>query len=301
MLFRCLKQVFECGRPERPAPRAGLRLDALEDRTVPSTVVTDFPGYGLYRYDTSAQTWEQLNGHDAATLAVDSATGDVVATFRGFGTALWQPSIGWIMLTGADASLLSISGSAQSIVGQFGAAGVWEFHPNTGWFQLTAANSTSVAVDAAGDVVAEFPGYGVWYFTATNASWSQLTAANASQVVFGDVGYVVGEFPGAGVWDWATSDNTWLQLDNLDAVVLAGTGAGGLVGLSIKGYGTYAYNPDAGSWALRTAAVADLLATNGADFAAVFAGQGTWHFDFASGAWTETHPFDASGIGNGGA
>jgi hypothetical protein len=295
MLFRnlnnLLSKIASQDRPTRASTRP--ELEVLEARTVPSFVVADFPGYGVYRYDTLTMTWGHLNGHDAATLAVDSTTGDVVATFQGYGTAEWTPATGWRTLTGAEASQLAFSGSDQNVVGQFGGDGIWAFHPSTGWAQLTAANSSSLSVDAAGDVAAEFPGSGVWYFAAPSSTWTQLTAAEASQVVLGDVGYVVAEFPGSGVWDVNASDNNWHQINGNDALSLAGSGAGGLVGMSFGGYGTYSYDRFSGQYTRLSYDIANDLATNGTDFAAVCQDNGTFHYDASTGQWNAIDDLDA--------
>jgi hypothetical protein len=276
--------------PAAPAATVRPTLDVLEDRTVPSTVVADFNGQGLFRYDTPSQTWQQINGNDPSAMAVDSATGDVVATFPGYGTALWTAgSGGWTVLTGAEATVLSMAGSDQNIVGEFPGYGVWAFHPNTGWLQLTAADASVVATDAAGNVAGEFPGNGVWYFSGPDNAWTQMTPADASQLVMGDVGFVVGQFDGYGVWA-AQYGGDWSQLTGADAESLTGSGAGGLVGASFYGYGTYAYDPNANSWNLLTTDTGDSLATDGADFAGVFWDgycQVTSFYDYYAGGWTQ--------------
>jgi hypothetical protein len=242
----------------------------LEDRAVPSTVVADQPGYGLYRYDTNTQALQLLNGNDPTTFAVDRTTGDVVATFPGVGTALWTPNTpNWIVLTRAEAYLLSMAGSDHSIVGDFPGYGVWEYHPNTGWLHLTPTDAYALQADAAGNVVAEFSGYGVWYFSAQTTSWAHLTPVDASLVVMGNVGLVLGEFPGYGVWANQFGGN-WSQLTGVDAVSLAGSGAGGMAVASFNYYGTFAYVLHSGSWLSVNLAVGESLATDGTDFTGSF-------------------------------
>jgi hypothetical protein len=291
------KQVLGSG--SRPATAECVRptLDTLEDRTVPSTVVADFPGQGLYTYtylSESVHVWHKINGYDPSAMAVDSATGNVVATFPGFGTALWRASTNsWQMLTSADASILSISPASQQVIAEFPGYGVWEYAPKAGWAQLTPANASSLAIDVVGNVVAEFPGYGVWYDDALGHSWAQITPADASQVVFADVGFVMAEFPGYGVWD-SHDGGSWVQMTGADASSLAGSGNGGMAAATFTGYGTYAYNVTSATWYLIDTRPNYGLATDGADFAGVFAddqglvssifaaGSGTWQdFDFA--------------------
>src|SRR5262249_35655673 len=146
---------FRQGPPRLPRRRHADRVTALpicerlEDRAVQAAVVADFSGFGLYRFDTenAATGWQQLNGHDPAAMPVDPDTGDVVATFRGFGTYEWTQTGGWSLLTGAEASVLAIANDANSalnqqfVAGEFRGSGVWLLHTNSGWQQATAADA----------------------------------------------------------------------------------------------------------------------------------------------------------------
>jgi hypothetical protein len=304
-MFNSLRELFaKCATDNRPVPSAAVRvrpsLDVLEDRTVPSTVVVDFPGQGLFRYDTIWQNWQLINGQDPTAMSVDSTTGDVVASFSGVGTALWTPCTGWSMLTGAEAQLLSMSGSDQNIVGEFPGWGVWEFHPTTGWMNLTRCDAYDLVTDAAGNVAGEFSGYGVWYYNAKCNTWGQLTPVDASQVVMADVGYVVGEFPNAGVWA-NYAGGGWWQMNSADAISLAGAGTGGLVAASFAGAGTYSYyiySEACDPWYQITPCTADTVVTDGSDFACEFQGCGAWLYDAASAQWVAVGA-DVSGVGVG--
>jgi hypothetical protein len=273
MMFRKLKNwCGQLGGNHRPAATPTVvrpTLEVLEDRAVPASVVADFPGQGLFRYDTKSQSTQLLDGYDPAAFAVDRTTGDVVATFPGVGTALWTPNTGWLVLTHAEAYLLSISGSDQNIVGDFSGYGVWEYHPNAGWLHLTPADAYDLQADAAGNVVAEFSGYGVWYFSAQTTSWAHLTPVDASRVIMGNVGLVLGEFPGYGVWANQFGGN-WSQLTGVDAVSLAGSGAGGMIAASFANSGTFAYVLNTHSWLMINSGVVYSLATDGTDFSGDF-------------------------------
>ena len=282
--LRTLHNLF--ARRPSAAPTVRPQFDILEDRTVPSTIVADFPGYGLYRFDTTTQNWQLLNGHDPAAMAVDPCTGDVVASFHGYGTALWTSATGgWTMLTGAEASLLAISGCDQNIFGEFNGSGVWAFHPNTGWIHLTCANATSMAADSSGNLACEFPGNGVWYFTAQQGTWTQLTAADASTVVMSSPGCVVGEFPGNGVW--MCYNYSWCQLTGVDAQALCGDGTDGTFGASFDDYGTYSCDTSGDSWTQLSTDTADDIATDGSDYSASYQDSGTCQYDDTSGQWTQ--------------
>jgi hypothetical protein len=299
MLSCKLNKLFEVfdRKSHQPASHDTFRpgLENLEDRTVPSTVVADFPGQGLYAYNTVTQYWHHINGYDASAMAVDSSTGNVVATFPGFGTALWKSNInGWQLLTGADASILSIASAGKQIVGEFPGYGVWDFRTNTGWVQLTGADASSLATDDVRNVVGAFPGHGVWFFTALTNTWTQITAAEASQVVFCDVGFVMGEFPGHGVWT-SHYGASWHQETTVDATALGGSSNGGMAVGSYYGYGTYAYNVNTDAWYLISTSPNYGIATDGADFAGVFAGDlglVTSYFGAGTGTWQD---FDMSG------
>jgi hypothetical protein len=268
------------------------RLEILEDRTVPATVVTDFPGAGLYRYDPASHAWQLLTGVDPAALAVDGNSGTIIASFKGYGTYQWTTSSGWQLLTGATASEVAVAGFGQNVVGEFQGAGLWEYHPDTGWFQLTAANASSVSVDNADNVAGVFPGAGVWGLPGAGGGWIQLTAANASQVVCGGTGYVVAEIPGAGVWDFHFGAG-WTRITAADAVSLAGSSAGGLVVGSFATYGTFTINPVTRETLFVTGAIADDLATDGVNVVGAFGGGGTWYYSGASPQWEQIHPLDA--------
>jgi hypothetical protein len=299
MLFRILKNLCTQIRGDRrcPAIPAAVRptLDTLEDRTVPSTVVADFPGYGLYTYNPTVQSWHLINGHDPSAMAVDPFTGDVAATFPGVGTALWKSSTNhWQLLTQSSASLLSMSWGGQEIVGEFPGYGLWKFRPSQGWTHLTLADASSLATDVVGNVVGEFPHYGVWLFAAATNTWSQITPSDASQVIFADDGFVIGEFPGYGVWGDHDGGN-WTQLNTADASMLAGAGNGGMAAATFTGYGTYAYGVSSGAWYLLNTSPNYALATDGADFAGVFEGDlglVTSFYGSGSGTWQD---FDLSG------
>jgi hypothetical protein len=299
MLLNKLKNFYTHlrGDRRRPATPAAVRptLDTLEDRTVPTTVVCDFPGQGLYTYLPGANYWQHINGYDPSAMAVNPFSGDVVATFPGFGTALWKAGgKNWQVLTGADASVLSMPWAGHNVVAEFPGYGVWEFRPNTGWAQLTPAEASSLATDVLGNVVAEFPGHGVWLFGASSNTWTQMTPADASQVIFADAGFVIGEFPGYGVWS-DKGGTGWVQMTGADASALAGSGNGGMATASFTGYGTYAYNVSANTWYLINTAPNYGLATDGADFAGVFEGDlglVTSYYGAGTGTWQD---FDQSG------
>ena len=75
MLLRTLKSLSTHSRHDRrPAVRPTLVL--LEDRTVPTAVIADIPGSGLYRVDPNAQTYQLINGFDpsATSKAITSGS-----------------------------------------------------------------------------------------------------------------------------------------------------------------------------------------------------------------------------------
>jgi hypothetical protein len=299
MMSRLFKNLYTQLRGDRPRPATPVAfrptLVSLEDRSVPSTVVADFAGQGLYTYNPSLHSWHLINGNDPSAMAVDPFTGNVAATFPGVGTALWRSSTNsWQLLTPAGASILSVPWGGQEVVGEFPGYGVWAFHPNSGWTHLAPADASSLATDIVGNVVGEFPHYGVWYFTAATATWSQITPSDASQVIFAADGFVIGEFPGYGVWG-DHDGGSWTQLNTADASALAGAGNGGMAAATFTGYGTYAYGVTSGAWSLLNTASNYGLATDGADFAGIFEGDYglvTSYFGAGTGTWQD---FDLSG------
>ena len=92
--------------PTRRAPLSRPEVTLLEDRSVPSTLIAEFPGAGVWRY-LAASGWRQITPADAARLG--DADGMAFGAFIGSG--LWEldPGSGWFQLTATDVSVLAVS------------------------------------------------------------------------------------------------------------------------------------------------------------------------------------------------
>ncbi len=237
------------------------RLEELESRDVPSYLAAEFPGQGVWRYESTAGTWQQMTAANASQVAADSA-GDVAAQIPGQGVWLCQGNV-WKQLTTNNASGLALGYSYEAqrigppiihtyVVAEFPGQGLWRYAEisglavNSGWQQLTANNATTEGVDTNGHVVAEFPGWGVWYYTDGNG-WRQLTPSDATSVGIASnlYGYsrVVAEFPGYGVWRFVDTGG-WEQLTAANAATVSINQNGDVVG-EFSGQGVWRYSDTA--------------------------------------------------------
>ena len=78
-----IKKLHQLLPPARNPTTCRLAVEELEDRLVPSTVVAEFPGNGVWRYeDTSG--WKQLTTAQASNISFN-ANGNVVGAFGVYG------------------------------------------------------------------------------------------------------------------------------------------------------------------------------------------------------------------------
>jgi uncharacterized repeat protein (TIGR03803 family) len=216
-------------------------------------LAADFPGQGVFRYD-SVDGWASLHTVvDATSVAVDNF-GDVVAAFGKSGVYFYN-GVAWKRIANAPASQVGIAG-AGIIVGEFPAFGVYRYE-NGAWQRLTLANANSIAVDANGDVVGAFGKLGVYLYEGT--TWTKIANASASLVAI-DNGVVAAEFPGYGLYRYRGPENVatidvlvpgeppppppppvgWVQLSTNNANSIGIDAAGDVV--AAFGNGAYFYN-----------------------------------------------------------
>jgi hypothetical protein len=260
---------------EGRSARARLSLEALEDRTVPSTLAAEFQGYGVWRYEESTG-WRQLTAANA-TLVAAGSHGEVAAEFQGYGVWRYEDNTGWQHLTNSDASILDMRTNG-NVAAEFQGSGVWRYEDKTGWQHLTGANASLLNIDRNGDLVGEFQGSGVWRFE-DSTGWVQLTKANASSLDIADNANVVGEFQGSGVWRF--QDGTgWSHLTAADAAYVHINEVGNVMG-DFKGYGVWRYE-DATGWKELNNADASLggiaAAASDSEVAGAFS-SGVWLYD----------------------
>jgi hypothetical protein len=316
-------------RRSSPAPKARPRLEELESRDVPSYLVADFPGYGVWRAQDGV--WQQFTPSDATHVAVDSE-GDVVGVFPGHG--IWLYSNGtntWEQINTADASGLAIdytvfadhrlswSTTTIYVAETYAGHGVWLFNDATttnkgssvilghsaGVKELTPSSASIVAVNYQGNVLGEFPGYGVWYCQSGGTDWQQWSQSDASSLAM-CVSYMVAEFPGQGVWRAQPGFQGWQQLTPSDATAVAVNGDGDVT-VAFAGYGVWSYlqsaNAAAAGWSMGwhqltpSDAYAVGIDVNGNVYGA-FHGWGTW-FDQV-GSWQRLTISDPSSVSVGG-
>jgi hypothetical protein len=212
-----------------------LEVTPLEDRTVPSTLVAEFAGQGVWRKEYH-QPWQQLTSANA-TIVACSSDGNVVAEFKNMGanSGVWrfEDKTGWEHLTtSTNATILDINDYGL-VVGEFQGYGVWRFSESRGWQHLTGADASLLGIDRLGSVVGEFVN-GVWLYTDVQGSWQHLTPAHASALEIAGNDWVVAEFQGYGVYRW----HGFFQppLTHLDAISVS-IDDNGYVAASFQGYG----------------------------------------------------------------
>lgn len=258
---RFVEAEFHSSRRVGLRSQATLRLEVLEDRTVPAQLFASFEGSGIYYYNNNSEVgntgWFPLTSSTPAAMAGTSTNGSgnpsVVASFQGAGTWLWTSNSGWRELTPAPASALAIDGN--EIAGDWSGSGVYLYNLGTGsWSHLTTTDASQLAVNSQGDVVGAFPGAGVWY--CNTANWMELTSSSANLVALDYSGDVIASFPGAGVWIYGNPSASygwgyvsyspgWHQLTTLSAEALTMMD-NGTAAISFAGAGTW-MNSD-GQW-----------------------------------------------------
>jgi hypothetical protein len=138
-LFGTDKAGAARGRQRKPVR---LAVEALEDRSVPSTFVGQFDS-GTWRFE-DATGWQQLTPATASSVDVN-ANGNVVAEYPGSGVWRYRDSTGWQQLTTADASQIGIADDG-AVAAEFQGSGVWRYQDSTGWQQLTTADASLIAI-----------------------------------------------------------------------------------------------------------------------------------------------------------
>jgi hypothetical protein len=291
-------------RSARPAPpsvarprRARPQLEALEARDVPTYIVADFPGYGVYRHDdnqySSDYGWQGLTSTHASRLAVNTS-GDVVGEFPGYGVWVYNNNPysnqrGWQQLTRSEASIVSIAGNGSwSIAAEFQGYGVWTISPGGRWQQLVNVDASYVGINSSGDVMGAFPGHGVWYHP-NYGSWQQIAGVDASQLSFSET-YAVGVFNGYGTYRWSWNSGRWSQLTTILARTVSVDASGDVVG-DYGSYGVWYYHdsPPIGSssnWQGLGATGATAVGATPTGAAASF-GNGVFYYDFTYEKWIQ--------------
>lgn len=288
------------GAARRRVPRARLQVERLEGRDVPSYMVMDVPGHGVYLYNDGATDNNgttgaiQLVPHHANALAVDHY-GNVVASLPGYGTYVYgsrtyNTNPGWHKLVGATASALAISSGNGNwtLVGMFPGYGVYEMKEGYGWRQLANAANRATILDVSpdGDVVAEFPGRGVWYHYYFGSNWQRLTGVDVTLLDATD-NWVVVYAPGHGVArmsiDSTTPQPNWQGLTGHQPTALAIDGNGDVVG-NFPGYGIRYYDNYTDQWNYTVASNAQAVGMVSSTIDAYRSGW-IWIYDTATETW----------------
>jgi hypothetical protein len=251
---------------------------------VPSAVVGQFGGQGVWEYNNATGAWLQLTGANASRLATDPS-GDVAGAFPNHGVWEFTNAGGWKQLNGVDATALTMNVDGV-LVAEFPGYGVGEYLPGPGWRLLTGAHASLLGVDTNGDVAGEFPGGGVWEFRPTSG-WKQLNGIDVTLLVMDAAGDIVVNFPEvsnfvtSGVVAYTPPWGAEQLLDGVQASALAIDNQGN-VAAQFAGYGVSQHLSGwvpGPLWHSLTGANASLLAAADGNVAGAFAGAGVWEFD----------------------
>jgi hypothetical protein len=282
-------------RLTKPARPAGLRLEALEDRTVPSYMVMDVPGShgGVYLLDTGQYRNDSkwLTGVHANKLAVDNA-GDVVGSFGSAGVWAYGnnggSTSGWHQLKPWQACSVAIAGEGNgfNVAASFPGHGLYEFSDNSPTQLTSAIYTPSLAgIDTSGNVVAEIPRYGVYYHP-EYGNWQQIASADATILAYTG-GWVAGYFPGHGVFRELVGQTGWQGITGIQPTALAVDGNGDVVG-NYAGYGVWYASPSGTSsqWTNTNMGGATYVGMNSGEVGAYINGSGVYSYNTSTGEWT---------------
>jgi hypothetical protein len=288
ILYRTPRKVT---RARKPAPP---RVEALEERAVPSYMVMDVPNHGIYLVDTNPYGHDSgfiANNH-ADKLAVDSS-GDVVADIPGRGVLAWSngsgSNRGWHQLSRWNATALAIAGSGGSynVAVSFQGQGTYE---NTGYSsltQLTSVTATMLGIDTSGNILGEFPRNGVYYH-AEYGNWQRVTPYHAHALSYAE-GWGVISVTGHGTYLGQPAQYSWQQISTTTADNVFVDGNGDVLAsvnsrpMQIYSSGHW-QNPISGSkWAGMTSD----------EVGAYFPNQGLYTYNTATGKWTRLLSYTA--------
>jgi hypothetical protein len=276
--------------PQRERPR----VEALEDRLVPSYMVMDVPGRGIYLLDTNPYGKDSgwLASNHADRLAVDTS-GDVLADLPGQG--LWAYSNapgrnhGWHQLSKWQACAMAIAGSGGSydVAASFLGHGTYE---NTGYASmksLTTVVAGGLGIDTGGNILGEFKGLGVWYHS-EYGNWQRVTSLDANALSYSG-GWAVLSFAGRGVYRGEVAQGSWQQISSAAPNGLY-VNANGDVLMGVAGRGLQLCYGGSSSWQQLSAATNE-MGISGGEVGGYFNGQGVWTYNTATGRWSQKLSF----------
>jgi hypothetical protein len=251
-----------------------------------SFAVTDFKGYGLYRY-TAAAGWQPLYTPDTDAAKVDAA-GDVVADFAGYGFYRYTAAGGWHAFRTPDPASFQLD-AAGDIVADFSGYGLYRYTAVAVWQALGTPDAAAYVVNAAGTIAASFSGAGLYLWTAA-AGWQSLGTPDTNVVRLDDAGDVIADFAGYGLYRHTAAG--WLRLGTPDTTLVVVAGGGAIVA-DFAGYGLYLWTAGGGWASLHTPDASAFAMDAAGDVVADFAGAGLHRYT-AAGGWERFYSPDPS-------
>ena len=211
-------------------------------------------GNGVYLYRPSVG-FQPINGTPAAAVALDPL-GNVYVSFAGYGTFLYRLATGsYTLLTASVADKLAASANGD-VVGNFGGFGVYRYRPTTGWVSLATPDTNALAIGENGDIAANFGAYGVYRFKA--GTWTLINSNAATSLAVGANGSVAASFGSFGVAKYIPYANGWQSLHAGTQAPSVAMDLYGNVFATLSGFGVYEFDPFVG-WRVRRASDAGLL------------------------------------------
>src|SRR5262245_48815997 len=264
----------------RRAPRARPRLLSLEDRTVPSPVVANMAGLGVWRFLDSTG-WVQLSIFDADQVDIDP-NGNVVGDFGSAG--LWRFRNGvWLQISTANANAIATNGNASGanfVVASFLGGGVWRLTDSAGWQQLTSFDANLVDVDRNANVAVNIPTFGVWRFR-NSFGWQQMTFLDANALAMDGNSLLVVSIPTRGVQRFSDATN-WQVLSNATAVSVDVNTSFTVIASFAGGAGTWVFQTN---WTRITPFSANQVSLTDTVFPIANIAGELWRFNAATGMW----------------
>jgi hypothetical protein len=219
------------------SPTAMVGVDFDGDGKAESGVF-DFPGVGLWRFDSDDGQWIKLHPFNVSHLAAADLDGDggeeLIVDFQGYGLWVWHGNGTWSQLHPFDVGAIVVAdldGNHRSdVVLSFPGVGVWGYLNGTTWafihpFDAKWLAAGDVDGNLVSDLVIDFgAGVGVWV-RKNGTTWAQLNSLTSDGITTGDLdgnGHdeVIFDFGGVGVWSYEDVGG-WQQVHPFNAKTIA--------------------------------------------------------------------------------
>lgn len=162
--------------------------DAISSIPAADNLLINFPGYGLYSYNSTSK-YTLLNTVDAplsVTADIDAdGVDEVVSFFEGYGLYTWDNGTWTIMTTAKPEELVRFGNGLAIDLGDYG---LFTYDSTNKWRKINDVSPTSmVSVDVDSDgsmeLTANFAGYGLYIFD--NGTWTLINSVEPDMITAG--------------------------------------------------------------------------------------------------------------------